>query len=28
MSECPRLRQPRKMYQGELAYSIRLTKER
>jgi hypothetical protein len=28
MSECPRHRQPRKMYQGELAYSIRLAKQR
>src|SRR6266567_9451453 len=28
MSECPRHRQPRKSYQGELAYSIRLTKQR
>jgi hypothetical protein len=28
MSECPRPRQPRKMYQGELAYYIRLAKQR
>src|SRR5260370_34717233 len=28
MSECPRHRQPRKMYQGKLAYSIRLAKQR
>src|SRR6266481_6744664 len=28
MSECPRHRQPRKIYQGELAYSIRLAKQR
>jgi hypothetical protein len=27
MSECPRHRQPRKMYQGELAYYIRLPKQ-
>ena len=26
--ECPRHRQPRKSYQGELAYSIRLAKQR
>jgi len=28
MSEYPRHRQPRKIYQGELAYSIRLAKQR
>ena len=28
MSECPRHRQPRKMYQGELADYIRLAKQR
>src|ERR1700681_3517080 len=28
MSDCPRHRQPRKMYQGELAYYIRLAKQR
>jgi len=28
MSECPRHRQPGKMYQGELAYYIRLAKQR
>src|ERR1700687_455489 len=28
MSECPRHRQRRKSYQGELAYSIRLAKQR
>jgi hypothetical protein len=28
LSECPRQRQPRKMYQGELVYPIRLAKQR
>src|ERR1700681_1807422 len=28
MSECPRNRQPRNIYQGELAYSISLAKQK